>query len=119
MGVKVKNLRYTFPKTNRPVIHDISFEVPDGSVTSVIGANGVGKSTLFKSILGIYKSEGDVWINGTRRQDLSHEDLHRQVGYMTLESAWNSLLNDRIMLYPAGRGGLWMWLKRWCAIPGC
>jgi iron complex transport system ATP-binding protein len=53
----------------------------------VIGANGVGKSTLFKSILGIYKSEGDVWINGTRRQDLSHEDLHRQVGYMTQESA--------------------------------
>ena len=87
MSVKVKNLRHTFPKAKRPTIHNISFEALSGCVTSVIGANGVGKSTLLKSMIGIYKSEGDVWINGKRRQDLSHEALHRQVGYMTQENA--------------------------------
>lgn len=87
MSVKVKNLSYTFPKAKSPILRDISFEVLDGCVTSVIGANGVGKSTLFRSMLGIYKSEGDVWINGKHRHALSHQELHHQVGYMTQENA--------------------------------
>ncbi|MDI9470909.1 MAG: ABC transporter ATP-binding protein [Bacillota bacterium] len=93
MSIKVENLRYSFPRAKRPIIHDISFEVPDGSVSSVIGANGVGKSTLLKTMIGIYKGEGEVWFNNRRRQDLSHEALYRQIGYMTQENARLSSLS--------------------------
>ena len=87
MGVRVKNLQYSYPKAKSPVIQNISFEVPNGCITSVIGANGVGKSTLIKSMIGIFKGSGDVWINDVHRNDLSHEELHRLIGYMTQENA--------------------------------
>lgn len=87
MSVKVKNLQYTYPKSKSPVIKDISFEVPDGCITSVIGSNGVGKSTLIKNMIGIFKGKGDVWVNGVHRNDLSHEELHHMIGYMTQENA--------------------------------
>ena len=87
MSLRVEYLQYTYPKAKEPVIRDISFEAPDGCITVIIGANGVGKSTLIKSMLGIFKGEGDVWFDGTSRKEMSHEELHRLVGYMTQENA--------------------------------
>ena len=37
---------------------DISFRVPDGSVTVLLGPNGAGKSTLMKGIMGLLRFEG-------------------------------------------------------------
>lgn len=87
MSLRVEHLHYTYPKAAEPVIRDISFEVPDGSVTAVIGANGVGKSTLIKSMLGIFKAGGDVWLHDRNRREMSHEDIHLAVAYMTQENA--------------------------------
>ncbi len=93
MSLKVRNLQYTYPKASDPVIRDISFEVPDGCIASVIGANGVGKSTLIKSMLGIFKASGEVWINDKPRQQLGQQLLFKQVGYMTQENALLSSLS--------------------------
>ena len=87
MSFRVEHLRYTYPKAKEPIIRDISFEAPDGCVTVIIGANGVGKSTLIKSMLGIFNAKGDAWFDGKNRRDLSHAELHRLVGYMTQENA--------------------------------
>ena len=38
------------------VISDLSFEVPKGKIVSLIGRNGVGKSTTLKSIMGLVKT---------------------------------------------------------------
>jgi len=93
MSIKVKNLQYTYPKAKSPVIKDISFEVPDGCITSIIGSNGVGKSTLIKSMIGIFKGIGDVWFNDENKNDLSHRDLYHLIGYMTQENALLSSLS--------------------------
>ncbi|MBR2812872.1 MAG: ABC transporter ATP-binding protein [Solobacterium sp.] len=95
MSIRVKDICYTFSKAPSPVIHDISFEVPDGCVAAIIGANGVGKSTLLKTMLGIYRGEGNVWIDGVNRKDMRHDEMHRQVGYMTQE---NALLSNLTVL---------------------
>ena len=87
MSISVRNLGYVYPKAKTPVVRGISFEVPDGSITAVVGANGAGKSTLLKSMIGILKGTGDVWINDVHRNDMNHEKLCRQVGYMTQENA--------------------------------
>lgn len=87
MSLEINHLHYTYPKANQPIIRDISFDAPDGLVTVVIGANGVGKSTLIKSILGIFKAEGEVFFNGVDRRQIPHKELHRFVGYMTQENA--------------------------------
>ena len=87
MSFRAEHLEYTYPKAKTPIIRDIGFEVPDGCLTAVIGANGVGKSTLLRTLLGILKGRGDVWFDGVSRREMSHAEIHRLVGYMTQEGA--------------------------------
>lgn len=43
---------------------DLSFSLPDGSITVLLGPNGAGKSTLMKGITGFLRFEGSILING-------------------------------------------------------
>jgi len=49
----------------RPLLSDVSFRVPEGSTTALIGQNGAGKSTLLRVIRGVQRSEeGSVQVDG-------------------------------------------------------
>lgn len=62
MGLEVTHL--TGGYTNKPVIKDISFAVPDGEIVGLIGLNGAGKSTTIKHIMGLMEPfHGDIKIN--------------------------------------------------------
>lgn len=64
MTLGVENLSFSYK--DRTVLDDISFTVHSGSMTAVLGPNGVGKSTLFKCILGLLTDyRGKVTISGT------------------------------------------------------
>lgn len=66
---------------NHPVVSDVSFTVPDGSITGFVGPNGAGKSTTMRMMLGLTSADA-----GTARFDgVSYRDLpvpFRQVGSM-------------------------------------
>ena len=50
---------------NTPILHDISFNIPDGDLTCVVGRNGVGKTTLANTIMGLTtRMEGTLKLNG-------------------------------------------------------
>ena len=51
MSLSVQNLSFAYGE--RPVLEDISFSLEKGEFLSVLGPNGVGKSTLFRCILGL------------------------------------------------------------------
>ena len=52
------------------ILRDLSFEVPEGKVTALLGRNGVGKSTLLKALMGLVPARtGTVKFAG---QDLTH-----------------------------------------------
>ena len=55
--LKVEHLHKAFG--DRVLIDDLSFELPRNGIVGVIGPNGVGKSTLFKMIVGAAQKEGD------------------------------------------------------------
>jgi len=57
-------------------LQGIGLEVPDGSIVSLIGANGAGKSTTLKSIVGLVKpSGGTVSWNGEKLTGLATKDI--------------------------------------------
>lgn len=54
---------------------DASLQVPDGIITGLIGRNGSGKSTIFKSILGLIKKDaGNIYYNGKEISQITGED---------------------------------------------
>ncbi len=59
----VRNLSVAYQK--KPVLFDVSFEVPEGKLIGIIGPNGAGKSTLIKAVLGLIpKLRGEVLVYG-------------------------------------------------------
>ncbi len=63
------------------VIHGVTFTVPRGSVTGVIGPSGGGKTTLMRAIVGVQSSvDGDLRVLGHAAGDAC---LRRRVGYAT------------------------------------
>ncbi|MBQ8198503.1 MAG: ABC transporter ATP-binding protein [Lachnospiraceae bacterium] len=61
MELQVKGIRKTYGKFGL----DVSIEVQPGQITGLVGKNGAGKSTTFKSILGLVKTEGgEILLDG-------------------------------------------------------
>ena len=75
--IEVSNLRKAFG--DRLLFDNVSFTVPKGSIVGIIGANGMGKSTLFKILMGIEQPDGGEVIVGDTVQlgyvDQSRDDL--------------------------------------------
>jgi branched-chain amino acid transport system ATP-binding protein len=62
-----------------PVIHNVSLEVNQGELVSVVGANGAGKSTLLKAIAGaLHPSQGTIQFDGQEISRLSTADIVRK-----------------------------------------
>lgn len=69
---------------NIQAVKGISFQVPKGKITTIIGANGAGKSTTIKTICGLlHPREGKVLLNGKPIHKLSADHMVRLgVGYV-------------------------------------
>ncbi|SEA58405.1 ABC-2 type transport system ATP-binding protein [Thalassobacillus cyri] len=63
--IKLQEVNKNFHK--QQVLHDITFQIKDGSIYGLLGSNGAGKTTLLKIIVGILKQEkGSVQIEGQK-----------------------------------------------------
>lgn len=106
-ALKVENLTIAYHK--KPVVEDVSFEVPEGNLIGVIGPNGAGKSTLIKGILELIpKISGQITIKGS-----TYKSMRKSIGYVPQRESvdWDFPTNalDVVMM---GRYGHLGWLKR-------
>src|SRR6266436_7754501 len=65
------------------VLQGVSFDVPEGGVTALLGRNGVGKTTTLRAILGLVGRRGSVRLGDEELTGLStHRIVQRSVGYV-------------------------------------
>jgi phospholipid/cholesterol/gamma-HCH transport system ATP-binding protein len=60
------------------VLEDITFDVPKGRITAIMGPSGTGKSVLLKNIIGLLKPDaGEIWVDGEQIVGMKEKDLYR------------------------------------------
>jgi iron complex transport system ATP-binding protein len=79
--LEARELSFGFP--GRTIGREVSFSVGAGEVMCVLGPNGGGKTTLFRTLLGLLtKHAGSISLGGTALEDLSRNEIARRVGYV-------------------------------------
>lgn len=74
-SIEFKNVSFTYPEADTPVLKDISFSISQGENIAVVGENGAGKTTLIKILCGLYTpSAGQVFINGENSTDFEKDE---------------------------------------------
>jgi ATP-binding cassette subfamily B protein len=64
-GIRLENVSFAYPGTNRLALQDITLHLPAGVVVAVVGENGAGKSTLVKLLAKMYEpTSGEILIDG-------------------------------------------------------
>ncbi|QHM14355.1 manganese ABC transporter ATP-binding protein MntB [Bacillus subtilis] len=106
-SVELDNVTVAYHK--KPVLQDISLQVPEGKLIGIIGPNGAGKSTLIKTILGLVpRASGDISIYGK-----DYKDQRTRIGYVPQRGSvdWDFPTSalDVVLMGRYGRIGL---LKR-------
>jgi ATP-binding cassette subfamily B protein len=88
--------RVTFAyKPDRPVLHEIDFEVQAGETVALVGATGSGKSSIISLIARFYQpQQGRILVDGHDIRGVTGESLHRQMG-LVLQS--NFLFTGTVM----------------------
>ena len=77
---------------------DCSLTVKPGMITGLIGANGAGKSTTFKAVLGLIRTEsGIVELFGKRPEEITSEDKER-LGVVLADSGFSGYLSIRDLI---------------------
>lgn len=82
MKLSVKDLRFSYQR-GAEVLKGVSFEVPEGVFLSVLGPNGVGKSTLFRCLLGAQRDyTGSILVDGADMRTLSARERAKRIAYI-------------------------------------
>jgi phospholipid/cholesterol/gamma-HCH transport system ATP-binding protein len=60
------------------VLRDVTFDIPTGKITAVMGPSGTGKSVLLKNIIGLLRPDaGEIWVEGEETVRMGERDLYR------------------------------------------
>ncbi len=73
-GIALRDVSFTYPGTERPVLSALSLTLPAGATVAVVGENGSGKTTLVKLLLGMYTpTAGTIEVDGVPLTSIDHE----------------------------------------------
>lgn len=86
-GIEAQRVSYTYPGEERRALKDISFALPAGTKTAIVGPSGSGKSTLLQVLLNVVQIDsGSVSIGGLPVQELDQEKLWSRMNFVLQEN---------------------------------
>jgi ATP-binding cassette, subfamily B, heavy metal transporter len=98
--VRFENVSFAYdgaggdPKLSRPILHDVSFEIPAGRTVAVVGASGAGKSTLARLLFRFYDvQQGSIRIDGQNIRAVTQASLRAAIGIVPQDTV---LFNDTV-----------------------
>lgn len=84
--IRFDRVRFAY-RDDTPVLQDVSFVVPRGSVVALVGPSGAGKSTLVDLLGRFYEAQsGAITVDGTNIRDVRIADLRSLLGYVSQET---------------------------------
>jgi phospholipid/cholesterol/gamma-HCH transport system ATP-binding protein len=93
--ISIKGLTKSFG--SHTVLEDMTFDIPRGKISAIMGPSGTGKSVLLKHIIGLLKPDrGEVWIDGEEITSMRTRDLmrvRRKLGVLFQDGALFGSLN--------------------------
>lgn len=93
----VKNLSFTYEKSSKKTLRNISVDIKKGEMVAIVGTNGAGKSTFSKVICGMEKEdEGEIIFDGIDFKTLSIKERAQHVGYVMQDP--NQMIS-KVMIY--------------------
>jgi iron complex transport system ATP-binding protein len=80
-GIDLTGLSFSYNGSGGTVLHDLSLQIPAGTITAILGPNGSGKTTLLRLLLGVLRPQsGVIHLAGRPQQSYSRRELSRLVG---------------------------------------
>lgn len=87
-NVEFSNVGFSYPGSDKTIIHDFSAKVKAGEKIAIVGPTGAGKTTMINLLMRFYDvSRGDIKIDGVSTNELKREDVRSQFS-MVLQDTW-------------------------------
>lgn len=83
--ITFENVSFSYDR-NRPVITDLSFSIADGESVGLIGANGAGKSTVMKLLLGLISGDGRILVDDLEVKKTNLAAIRKKMGFVLQNS---------------------------------
>ena len=91
--VRFENVRFHYD-SDRPILHDVSFEVPAGKTIAIVGPSGAGKSTVSRLLYRFYDvTGGRIVIDDQDVREVTQDSLRTSIGMVPQDTV---LFNDTI-----------------------
>ncbi|MBK9575148.1 MAG: ABC transporter ATP-binding protein/permease [Rhodoferax sp.] len=92
-GVRFSHVNFAY-EASRPILHDISFEIPAGKTVAVVGPSGSGKSTLARLMFRFYDvQQGQIQIGGEDIKQVTQASVRQAIGIVPQDTV---LFNDTV-----------------------
>ncbi len=99
----LKNVSFTYEGQTKPVLKNISLDIPAGRKVAFVGHNGAGKSTLVKLIMRLYDvTEGEILLDGVNIKEYKLSDYRHRFGTVFQDfKIFAADIEENVLLHPA------------------
>src|SRR5690606_2268574 len=81
LNLTFNNVCFSYPKTNKMVLNDVSFQVKSRQIIAIVGMNGAGKTSLIKLLCRFYDPQcGNITMDGKNISSYSISEYRKQIG---------------------------------------